>query len=111
MATLDGAGGGTGSARRRSERRLRSWWRHERMLVAAVLATANHHPFNKVGTAYGAPRSQKPATRTDGESAGTAPYSKTFISTRNKSFQIIPCTTLKKNLKCVVGWLVGWLVG
>ena len=34
---------GVGSARRRRERRLRSWWRHERMTVAAELAVALHH--------------------------------------------------------------------
>ena len=33
------------------------------MSVAAVLATANHHSFSNVETAYGAPRSQTPATR------------------------------------------------
>ena len=32
-----------GSARRRRERRLRSWLRHERMTVAAELSAALHH--------------------------------------------------------------------
>ena len=32
-----------GAAKRRRERRLRSWWRHERMTVAAELAVALHH--------------------------------------------------------------------
>ena len=32
-----------GSARRRRERRLRSWLRHERMTVAAELSAARHH--------------------------------------------------------------------
>ena len=41
MAERDGSG--VGSARRRRERRLRSWWRHERMTVAAELAVALHH--------------------------------------------------------------------
>ena len=31
----------------------------------------NRHSFDKVGLAYGAPPSQKPATRTEGESAAT----------------------------------------
>ena len=34
---------GATSARRRRERRLRSWWRHEVLSVAAALATARHH--------------------------------------------------------------------
>ena len=33
----------SGAAKRRRERRLRSWWRHERMTVAAELAVALHH--------------------------------------------------------------------
>ena len=36
-----------GSARRRRERRLRSWWRHEAQSVAAALATAQHHSFER----------------------------------------------------------------
>ena len=34
---------GATSARRRRERRLRSWWRHEALSVAAALATARQH--------------------------------------------------------------------
>ena len=64
MAARDGADGGTGSARRRRERRLRSWLKHERMAIAAVLATVTHHSFRKVGTASGVLRNQKTATRT-----------------------------------------------
>ena len=56
--------GDTGSARRRRERRLRSWLRHEQQLIAAVLATVTHHSFNKVGTASGVLRNLKTATRT-----------------------------------------------
>ena len=37
------AGGGTGSARRRRERRLRSMLRHERMSVEMALAESTHH--------------------------------------------------------------------
>ena len=33
----------TGAARRRRERRLRSWWRHERMSIACAPAEALHH--------------------------------------------------------------------
>ena len=58
MAARDGADGGTGSARRRRERRLRSWLRHEQ--IEAVLA---HHFLGKVGTASGVLRNQKSATR------------------------------------------------
>ena len=43
MAERDDAGGGTGSARRRRERRLRSMLRHERMAVAMALAESLHH--------------------------------------------------------------------
>ena len=39
----DDAGGGTGSARRRRERRLRSFLRHERMAVAMALSEFKHH--------------------------------------------------------------------
>ena len=39
----------TGSARRRRERRLRSWWRHERMSIAAALVEATHHSARGVG--------------------------------------------------------------
>ena len=43
MAAHDAQGGGTGSARRRRERRLRSMLRHERMSVAMALAEKLHH--------------------------------------------------------------------
>ena len=59
-----GADGGTGSARRRRERRLRSWLMHEQQSIAAVLATVTHHSFDKVGTASGVLRNRKTATRT-----------------------------------------------
>ena len=42
MADVD-RGTGTGSAKRRLERELRSWWRHERMSIAAAQAEALHH--------------------------------------------------------------------
>ena len=41
--SVDGELVGATSARRRRERRLRSWWRHEALSVAAALATARHH--------------------------------------------------------------------
>ena len=54
---------GVGSARRRKERRLRSWWRHERMTVAAELAVALHRNCG-VGPAvpHEAPRGQTAAS-------------------------------------------------
>ena len=58
------------SARRRRERRLRSWLRHERTTVAAALAEALHHSAPKVGAVpNNAPRSQKTA-RASGEHPG-----------------------------------------
>ena len=53
----------TGSARRRRERRLRSWLRHERMTVRMELAAALHHSsFRGAGPeSYDAPRSQMTA--------------------------------------------------
>ena len=75
-----GADGGTGSARRRRERRLRSWLRHEQS-IAAVLATVTHHSFDKVGTASGVLRNKKTATRTgkgeESEKMYTAKFRKT----------------------------------
>ena len=55
---------------RRRERRLRSWWRHDRMSIACALAKPRHHPAPKVGAEpYNAPQSQKTA------SAGARPWS------------------------------------
>ena len=43
MAVRDDAGGGTGSAGRLRERRLRSFLRHGRMAIAMMLAECTHH--------------------------------------------------------------------
>ena len=51
MAARDDAGGGTGSARRRRERRLRSFLRHERTSVAMALAESTHHSAQRQKTA------------------------------------------------------------
>ena len=59
MAAFDA---GPSAAKRRRERRLRSWWRHERMSITAVLATVSHHSYPKVDTKYDAPRGQKTVT-------------------------------------------------
>ena len=50
-----------GAARRRRERRLRSWWRHERMSIAMALATVEHHSYGP--TANDALRGQRTVTR------------------------------------------------
>ena len=66
--------GGTSSARRRRERRLRSMLRHERMAVAMALAEALHHSSGlKVmeRAQHAALRGQKTGTRAGG--AGPAP--------------------------------------
>ena len=51
MAARVDAGGGTGCARRRRERRLRSHLRHERMAVAMALAESTHHSAQRQKTA------------------------------------------------------------
>ena len=61
-----GEGGGTGSARRRRERRLRSMLRHERMAVAMALAEALHHSSGlrvMERAQHAAPRGQETGTR------------------------------------------------
>ena len=55
-----------GVARRRRERRMRSWFRHEQQSIRMALATVLHHSYDKVHTEYGAPRSQNTATRARG---------------------------------------------
>ena len=65
-ATMDverDEGGGTGSARRRRERRLRMHWRHEQLSPRMALVTASHHSFDRVHAEYAAPRSQRTGTR------------------------------------------------
>ena len=47
MAALDGADGGASCARRRRERRLRAFWKHELFAVRCAVATATHHSANK----------------------------------------------------------------
>ena len=54
-----------GSAVRRRERRLRSFWRHEQMAIQMALATVTLHSF-KVGTAHDVLRSQKPVMTAGG---------------------------------------------
>ena len=62
---------GAGAAKRRRERRLRSWWRHERMSIACAVAEALHHSsgapkYDKrvvEDAKHGAVRGQTTATR------------------------------------------------
>ena len=67
-----------GAAKRRRERRLRQWLRHERMTVAMVVAEATHHSAPrrlKTATAISeveeASFARRP-TGTDGSSTGGA---------------------------------------
>ena len=55
-----------GVARRRRERRMRSWFRHEQQSIRMALATVLHHSYDRVHAEYGAPRSQNTATRARG---------------------------------------------
>ena len=55
---------GDGAAKRRRQRRLRSWLRHEQQTVAAVLATVFHHSYPKVDTAHDGLRAQRTVTST-----------------------------------------------
>ena len=62
-----------GSAWRRRQPRLRSWWRHEQHTVAMALSAAAHHSFDKVaaGAKYDGLRAQM--TDRAGEAAHRAP--------------------------------------
>ena len=55
---------GTGSARRRRERRLRAQWRHEHQTVATALAAATHHSAQRGEwrDLHEAPRGQRTAS-------------------------------------------------
>ena len=75
-------GDGASAARRRSERRMRWWFRHEQQSIRMALVTASHHSFDKIHAEYGAPRSQSTATRASGggenhEKKYTAKFRKT----------------------------------
>ena len=65
--------GDHGSAWRRRQRRLRSWWRHEQQSVAMALSAAAHHSFDKVaaGAKYDGLRAQ--TTDRAGEAANKSP--------------------------------------
>ena len=105
MGARDGADGGTGSARRRRERRLRSSLRHEHQSIAAVLATVTDHSFRKVGTASGVLRNQKTATRTGNgeeyETHFTAKIRKTPLSQLRASQHLCPRLLAGRCLWCL----------
>ena len=65
--------GDHGSAWRRRQRRLRSWWRHEQQSVAMSLSAAAHHSHDKVaaGVTHDGLRAQ--TTDRAGEAAHRAP--------------------------------------
>ena len=48
MTSMEVDGDGASAARRRRERRLRSWWRHGCLSVRMALTTAAHHSAEKV---------------------------------------------------------------
>ena len=52
-----------GVARRRRERRMRSWFHHEQQSIRMSQATVLHHSYDRAHTEHGAPRSQNTATR------------------------------------------------
>ena len=53
-----------GAAKRRRQRCLRSWLRHEQQTVAAVLATVSRHSYSKVDTAHDGLRALRTVTST-----------------------------------------------
>ena len=55
---------GDGAAKRRRQRRLLSWLRHEQQTVAAVLATVSFHSYPKVDTAHDGLRALRTVTST-----------------------------------------------
>ena len=59
---MEVGGAVTSAAKRRRERRLRSWWRHEAQSVKAAVATVLHHSCDVGRESYNVPRHQKMAT-------------------------------------------------
>ena len=60
----------TGAAKRRRERRLRSWWRHEAQSVQAAVVSALHHSRDVEPAKYEALWGQKKTTEEEEEEAG-----------------------------------------
>ena len=48
LTSVEDGGAGTSAAKRRRQRRLRSWWRHECQSVRMALNAAAHHSAEKV---------------------------------------------------------------
>ena len=59
---MEVGGAVTSAAKRRRERRLRSWWRHEAQSVRAAVTTFLHHSCDVGREAYDVPRNQKMVT-------------------------------------------------
>ena len=57
---MEADGGVASAARRRRERRMGSWFRHEQQSIRMALVTAS---LDRVHAEHGAPRSQSTATR------------------------------------------------
>ena len=64
-------GRGEGSARRRRERRLRAWWRHEQASVSAAVVSALHHSCDVGPVLYEALRRHKKTTEGEVEEHAT----------------------------------------
>ena len=62
LTSMEVGGAVTSAAKRRRERRLRSWWRHEAQSVKAAVATVLHHSCDVGRESYNVPRHQKMAT-------------------------------------------------
>ena len=60
-----------GSARRRRERRLRAWWRHEQASVSAAVVSALHHSCDVGPVLYEALRGHKKTTEEEVEEHAT----------------------------------------
>ena len=89
-----------GAPRVRRERRMRSFWRHEQMAIQMVLASVQHHSYDRVHTEGGAPRSQNTATRARGggesrEMKYTAMFRKT-LPPRTQSHSVLWSVVLRR---------------
>ena len=62
LTSMEVGGAVTSAAKRRRERRMRSWWRHEAQSIRAAVATVLHHSCDVGRESYYVPRHQKMAT-------------------------------------------------
>ena len=103
----DRAPGTVGAARRRRDRRLRAFLKHERMAVAMNLATIQHHSFLKsgvvnVGVQEGSPLS--PVTEYVAPALLPPVYSTTTVTT-GLVYPQFSSTAVVPSAPCVVGSL------